>query len=648
MKPCPSLALALEGVHNLSASPSIKLRPWIFLEPGDYTLEKTDMLSFSGPLIADFGLIANDNNATQSFHSPAVSISCDSPDIGFKFFNISKITFQNVWIKGCSAVQPSTSRKSKTLFWEFRIGLYFVLCSDITFEHVWVSETQGIATFIYSSYGNNVFHSCHFFDNRVAIQDSERYPAGGGLYIEFSSCVPYNNHSCTPLEVSQYAPSRYLISHSEFDHNFANVTNRVMTNDYWQLPTGSNHSSIGRGGGLSIVFQGYSHNIAVSIDNTSINDNIALWGGGMFVEFHDNSTNNSLNVSDVTFSQNKVLSDILLSNGTGGGGVRIGYIFYDPSRVSDNSISFNGCSFSSNEAYWGGGLSFYTAREQHVTVPSNSLEFNQCSWHNNSAWVGAAIDLTVWQASYQGLPVIVKFTDIIVSFHGYGSNLQTNRTLLGVGALYTDSIPIQFCNDNNEFYQNYRTALAAVGAPIQIMKDSSIVFDNNQGRNGGAIALLGNSFLQASSNSLLYFADNTAQLRGGAIYSETLSKHDLITTPNCFVRYEDILVPPTSWQSFFFLLITRQTERIMQSIQRQLYHVNGETQVLTSHLVPMGQHFAGRIGYTILMVYRMQIVQTKSRLTLKGSTMVVIMCQLLTLPLFTQERSLNFLKKYMA
>lgn len=547
-KPCHSLALALEGVQNLSASPSIKLRPWIFLEPGNYTIEKKDTLSFSGPLIADFGLIANDSNDTQP---PAVSINCASPDAGFKFSNITKITFQNVWIKGCSAVQPSTSRKSDTHFWEFRIGLYFVLCKDITFEHVWVSETQGIATFVYSSYGNNVFHSCHFFNNRVAAQDSTIYPAGGGLYIEFSSCIPHNNHTCTPLEVSEYASSEYLISHTGFDHNFANVSNSVMNNDFWLLPVGYNHSSIGRGGGLSIVFKGYSQNIAVSVDNASFNDNIALWGGGMFVEFHDNSADNSLNVSGVTFSQNKVLSNIFFSNGTGGGGVRLGYIFYDPSHVSNNSILFNRCTFARNEAYWGGGLSFYTTREQHVTVPSNSLEFNQCSWFNNSAWVGAAIDLTVWQASHQGLPVTVKFTDLTVSIHGYDSNLQSDRALLGVGALYTDSIPVQFYG-SAEFSQNYRTALVAVAAPIQFMKDSNIAFDNNQGRNGGAIALLGNSFLQASRYTGLAFFGNVAQLKGGAIYSETLSKHDLITTPNCFVRYEDILVPPSSWESFFF------------------------------------------------------------------------------------------------
>lgn len=162
--------------------------------------------------------------------------------------------------------------------------------------------------------------------------------------------------------------------------------------------------------------------------------------------------------------------------------------------------------------------------------------------------MGAAIDLTAWQASYDGIPVVVNFTYVVIRNHE--SNLQKDRTLLGVGALYTDSIPIQF-NVYAEFDYNFHTALAAVGSSIQVMPNCIFTFYKNKGRNGGAISLLGNSFLQASKNSLLSFDSNTAQLKGGAIYAEVISKHDLITPPNCFIRYENILDHPRYWESSF-------------------------------------------------------------------------------------------------
>lgn len=556
-KPCSSLGLALEGVKNISEHRIPPVFPqWIFLEPGDYILDKNAISSFSGPLIREFGLIANESDTD----SPAVSIVCAHRDSGFKFLNVSKITFRNIWIKGCASVQYSTSRKSETDFWKFRVGLYFVMCSDITFERVWISEMGGIGMLVYSSYGSNVFQSCRFFDNSVAFHDSDTYPAGGGLYIEFSSCIPLNSSTCTTLKSAEYVPSVYLIDDTEFYTNSASVSESVMNNDDWLLPAQSNYSSIGRGGGLSIVFKGYSRNIVISVNNCSLTNNVALWGGGLFVEFQDNSTSNSLMASNVIFSGNEVLSDVFHSNGTGGGGVRIGFIFYEPSHVFNNSVLFSNCDFLMNKAYWGGGVSFYTAREQKVVHPSNSLGFYKCNWSNNSAWVGAAVDLTVFQASHQGLPVVVDFSDITVLSHGFDSNLKANGTLFGIGAMYVDSIPIQF-NGFNYFSHNYHTALATLGTTIKVKKNTTLTFLDNRGQYGGAMNLLGNSFLEAGHNSFFNFTENTAQVKGGAIYTQTLSKHDLITAPNCFVRYEDIHIDPEFWNvSFHFLGNTASDE----------------------------------------------------------------------------------------
>ena len=52
----------------------------------------------------------------------------------------------------------------------------------------------------------------------------------------------------------------------------------------------------------------------------------------------------------------------------GGGGARLGYISFSDTHAQFNSMSFENCSFSRNFAYYGGGLSFYAAREPDEVV----------------------------------------------------------------------------------------------------------------------------------------------------------------------------------------------------------------------------------------------------------------------------------------
>ena len=533
-KPCSSLDLALEGVHSLSSS----IPPaWVFLLPGEHPLSSMQHSKFVGPQIRDFGIIANDSTIMPT-------INCGK-NVGFSFINVSGITFQNVVFNGCSLIQPSTSSKRNsnvTKFWEFRIGLYFVKCSDIRFDHTWVNNTRGIGAFLFSSYGTNSFHNSGFHGNS-AMKDKD-YPAGGGLYVEYSSCIPTSATVC--INLTQYSPSTLEINNCTFENNSGEVLRNISEADYWLLPKGSGHSSIGRGGGLSITIEGESKYINVSISNTMFNGNKALWGGGLFVEFHDNARDNLLNVQQTHFINNSV--EVHKRYGTGGGGVRVALTFYKPSHVFNNSVTFKSCNFVSNKAKWGGGVSFFTAREQDVLAPSNTLSFSGCIWSNNTAWLGAAMDLDVWDANSLGLPVVVNFHYSTVC-----NNLvmRANWTLMGTAAFYIDTVPIIF-SGICYFTQNSGSALVASGSSITFERNSIVWFKKNNGRKGGAIQLVGNSFITVGDEAIIEFSENTAEQKGGAIFVQTVSKHDLITTsPNCFIRYENIIIPPKDWGSYF-------------------------------------------------------------------------------------------------
>ena len=81
-----------------------------------------------------------------------------------------------------------------------------------------------------------------------------------------------------------------------------------------------------------------------------------------------------------------------------------------------NSIGFERCmQFLESRAYFGGGLSFYTARKPSERSPTNSLCFVNCTWESNIARAGSAVDLSVWHPSTRGALVRVACECLIAA-----------------------------------------------------------------------------------------------------------------------------------------------------------------------------------------------------------------------------------------
>ena len=329
------------------------------------------------------------------------------------------------------------------------------------------------------------------------------------------------------------------MKNSNFILNHANISNQGT----FVFPQKQNHTAFGRGGGLSVFFKGLANHINITIEQCLFEKNSALWGGGLFAEFQDNASNNILQVNSCNVSSNDVLFDDIWNAGTGGGGSRVGFIFYNDTAAYSNSIVFDHCIFANNSAYFGGGVSFYTAR-QHKHG-QNKLQLHNCLFEHNQARLGAAIDLSAWHSSITGTiptPLVDNCT--------FRFNSPRQGGLIGIGAMYIDAVHVQFQN-NVEFESNLGSALAITGSHIEVLKNCTMTFQNNIGRNGGAIALLGNAFIVTNDNSQLIFNNNTAYYSGGAIYYFSSGERDLIYSRNCFIRFQDITLPPDRWTSTF-------------------------------------------------------------------------------------------------
>ena len=551
---CNNLVLGLEELQHYNYST-------LWLEQGNYSLsDKGSSIEgnyrFSWMTGISIRSVSTDITKFGAINLPVV-IQCKTR-FGLSFIHVTRITLKGIQFVGCGTVQNTTSKISNDSNFEQAIfAVYFLYCSTVTLQYITIQDTPGTGMVMYGTIGKNEITNCSFISNSV----EEGSSGGGGLYIEFPHCAPTpssNQCDCsmtTNIPVRYISDSEYYITTCLFQNNVARVKN---CEEYtFILPHWQTHLAFGRGGGLSIFCKGHSRNNIFQVSSSNFTGNTALWGGGLFIEYQDNSTNNSFILESSYVGHNEVLYKTDDHKGTGGGGVRIGYIFFNNAHVSSNNMSFLNVNFEENQAYFGGGLLFYTAKENIVVSATNSLGFWNCTWTSNIARVGSAVDLLLWHASHKGVILQPTFQNCTFSKNSASYTTGLESYPLGVGAFYSDSIPVKFYTFT-KFESNQQSALACIGAKIIFEPGCNAKFINNTGRNGGAIALLGLAFLVVSSETKLTFENNLAEIKGGAIYGHSIGNHDLISSQNCFIQYGgDIKSSPFEWDSSFVFINNR-------------------------------------------------------------------------------------------
>ena len=552
--PCKNLTIALACVQVIPLSMPVS----ITVNKGAYVLMSDSNLTVISQRTGGFVISGN-----CSLEVDCVKIICEQ-DAGLTFIKSDSITLENLTFTGCGHPNNSTSRDfsygPKPHFLQVKSALYFLLCRTVTLSQVTVQHTDGTGVVMYSTVGENVITHSRFIENKPNANGTDAFKGGGGLYVEFAFCYPgnascFSSSSNIPLEYTSGA--NYYIRDSIFTGNLANMSDSFQFT--FILPQKSNHIAFGRGGGLSVFFKGLSSNNTVTIDGSRFVNNSALWGSGVFVEYQDFSYNNTFIVNNSVVTGNECLYKNSSSQGTGGGGARAGYIFFDDTHVKENSVEFENCTFSNNFAFFGGGVSFYAAREPTESRATNTLSFMNTTWQNNVARAGSAVDLSVWHSVSIGAAAVANFTNCRFCKNS-GLYTKQPNTVVGIGALYLDTISVYLMGEN-WFETNTHSALAAVSTGIYLTTNSSVHFINNTGRHGAALVLFGNSFLHTSRLSRAVFINNTASISGGAIYQLSSGQHDLINSRNCFIRYSDITVTPDEWGSSFFFSGNRANNR---------------------------------------------------------------------------------------
>ena len=473
--------------------------------------------------------------------SAAVYIVCLS-NSGLGFTNVSNATIQGTTFIGCGMVRNSATcdprlfNHSATFCYlaNIRAALYFYLSASVAFYNVTVLDSSNATGLVlYDTVGTNTIANCSFIRNGVfnTANLSSVILGGGGVHIEFSYCTPGSTCNInTPPQVASVSNSIYSIYHSYFGGNSAQT---VVDTTTFIRPSGGYKSGLGCGGGLSVLFYGFSLNNTVNISDCVFQTNIGVVGGGLSVESRDYAIGNSFFLSNSVF-----VSNGNLFNSKNGGGLSI----VSAGSASSNSINISQCVYVNNSALIGGAVSISTTLSPFQCP---NYWFSDCTFQYNVAGKLGTVIAAFLQGPFgNGVAPVLKITGSCVVANNMLSVTDGSYDM-GIGTIYTSGIPISF-DGQITFEGNTGSALVSDVTYIDFCSCNA-TFISNQGVRGGAIALVSNSYISLCNSSILIFINNNASIDGGAIYNSYIQQ----TNAECFMRYSDPHLLPSEWKATF-------------------------------------------------------------------------------------------------
>ena len=403
---------------------------------------------------------------------------CGQNGTGISFRNSSNIKIYGLKFERCGMKQKTDlcAEKQNFVFY-ISSAFHFDYITNITFESVQLFKSHGYSVHMFNSGSQLRFHKVtvkdgifvrNCYSNCHAEVIGSR--SGGGIRIDFGGSSAFSQEN------------QVEISSSNFQNNIAELNDRNFSCNFTKA-----YFPFGRGGALSIIFNGDSKNNDVVVTNSSFTNNSALWGGSIHFRFDDHSQYNNVQVKSVSIDSSKA--------SLYGGGI----LAWGVSNESNNNFIVSETNFYGNNANLGGGLAIMGLKGQgkYATVMN-------CSFEDNAASFGAGIFIKDTKATLD---------TVSVSQNNNKSTEVYNQTFNGAIASFNSTVNV---HGNSFIEKNINTGFLLDQTKLDIKGHLSL--SKNNGFDGGGMAVYGNSYIKTCKNSTLYFANNKASNRGGGLF----------------------------------------------------------------------------------------------------------------------------------
>ena len=388
-------------------------------------------------------------------------------------------------------------------------------CTSLSIRDISISNiSNGTGLVISDINGVNTIEGSNFTDTKSVVSTETANLFAGGIHMEFTE--------------KKTKETNVSVRSCHIANNDQSINNQVDPRQSL-LPDLSVLYGYGTGGGMGILFLN-STMVNVSVESCRFTHNKAISGGGLYTHFQGDATENYVTIKDTTFKKNEA---------NAGGGLTVGVGKLKNNRTF-NKVSVVNTTFLRNKARYGGGTALFAIHSTVYTKQRKQmLYFFDCTWTNNTAHFSAAVDISAFQFDHFnfGFLPLPKFRQCIFDNNRVKSGSKDNITKYkNSGVVSVTSFEVQF-EGRNSFTNNKYSALLLTSATLIMEDGTEMIFDGNEGLNGGALAMYGFSSLKAHDDCSLVFHNNFAHKYGGGIYFEPFDQREFIAGQSCFIQY---------------------------------------------------------------------------------------------------------------
>ena len=474
-----------------------------FLE-GTHSLDLQELVVFTNLTNATF---EGDGRMEQGFHETVwqstVVIKCtEHSSTGIAFVNSSNITFRYITITNCGADMTNTGLLVKDINPTGTLG-FLNVGNDIIIDHVSVQNGSGSGLIVISDAVDLSIATSSFARNGYV---TKYYDYGQASNILILYIDP---HSCGNPQKHVY-------------HTLITNTNvsQVQLQD-----------SVVPSLGLGMEFFQATYSVTVILDSVMVynNGNNGIFISSINAPNYNLTINNSRSSDADDFALNVMTTSENWQN------------FYN----NTNNIIINIFIINSQFNYNKGVCYFFFQGINHpVNITIKSTEFSH-NMFNFTDSVARKSMLRFLSYTYQEqVQIVLQNVTINNNSFSWLKNDIKNTSLQQLSAVHAEFVELVLNNVN--IINNNATGLLCYSTVILINSDSTSVFYNNTGIDGGGLAMYGDSYLLFEENSTLKFTKNKAKGRGGAIFI-----HTILTEPPCFYQYTEG-THSQSTKAFFF------------------------------------------------------------------------------------------------
>lgn len=446
------------------------------------------------------------------------AISCTSDiDSGLAFEHSQNIVLRDLTVRNCGILDYFDDEEEVP----YHTGVIFKNCTNVRLERVSASENRGYGVTMDNTVGKVDIMESDFTSNYLPDSYSNSLSAnsirgGGGMIVLLSVCAP----TASACSMVQDVPSTYTFKNVSFLHNHLSKPGPLFKG-----------KTLTYGGGLSLFLRWGATQNSFELDSVTFINNTAFAGGGLFIGCRDSCTNNTIFLYDSHFLRNNNSME-----GMGGGGVNIGMTYRKDQIPMGNNFSFKAVMFEENMGY-AAGTNLFLGFCENCDAYNNFLTFSNCTWKGNHGNLGSAANLgpdIIYQtrSSFLVKPLF-RNCNFIANQNTY-QQIENFTFYRGEGVFTVTKLAVQF-KGRTLFQGNVETALHLTSATVTFLEGSSTKFVGNTGKQGGAVALYGFSFIQYHNNTQFNFIDNIASFLGGALYQQTIDQQPSTVSSTCFL-----------------------------------------------------------------------------------------------------------------